>query len=64
MNNRCQCGRKKYPDAILCQRCWNNEECLDRRNGDNNYCQCGNGKYPDAPCCSECWDRGSGYGDR
>ncbi len=69
MNNcRCQCGRRKYADAALCDKCdkcWNAERRYDERDSGNpNYCQCGNPKISDASLCSECWDRQSAaYGD-
>jgi len=62
--SRCKCGRSKYEDADLCDKCWQEESRYDeRRSGDRNYCRCGKGKYPDADLCSDCWDAESAYDD-
>jgi len=64
MNNKCQCGRGKYPDADSCEKCYKKGAAYERGGNDSNYCSCGNGKIADADCCEDCYYRNSAYGDR
>ena len=70
-NDRCACGRPKYPDADCCRACWDKGKPYDDGRPGQGYpqvpdktrCVCGKGKYPDADCCQDCWEKNSGWDD-
>ena len=62
-NTICPCGRRKYADAVSCDKCWNKGARYDSPK-DEGYCKCGASKVSNASMCSACWDAQiAAYGD-